>query len=519
MPDGTAMALHRFAHNTLFATIAGVSTAVGSLIGSIIVARLLGPAGAGAVALALWIAGTAVTFGDLGVPLMVSRFLPDLQARGRDGDAQALASTFFFPVLFTTLLGSAAALALFVVGNAPASPQAVAAFGGLPPSTWLAIGAVFAAQAIGNYGMSLLRGEQRFRLAASLAVAAFALQVASVTLGSLWLGIEGALFGYAAAGLLPGIVALRRKRAASPLDPQIRHRAWNFSLHSWGVGLISAIVWSRTELAFLSHWRGAEETGYYAVAITLAMIASQLPALATGGLLPLFTERYASDDHEGLQRAYAKAARFTALLLFPASLGMAAVAPALLPLFFGAHFAKASDVATLLVAAQGFGVLSAVSSNLLLAAERGRFLVQIGVCGALALLVAGVTVIPAFGLMGTAVTRAIIQLSLAVAAFIYVARKLDCHLPLRSLAHITLAALACAGVARLIVVEMPTAPGLTLAIASGAIIYALCLRIFAVLPKEDLSQIAALVDRLPTRLARALLPCVEFFDTARKPAR
>jgi O-antigen/teichoic acid export membrane protein len=509
------MAFQRFAHNTLFATIAGASTAVGGFVGSIIVARLLGPAGAGAVALALWIAATAVTCGDLGVPLMVSRFLPDLQVRGRSADAAALGRLFLRPVLLTTAIGCAIALALFFGSEAlrGAHPEFLP-FGDLPSSTWLAIGAVFVAQAIGNYGMSLLRGEQKFRLAAALAVAAFALQVASVAIGGLWFGVEGTLLGYAAAGLLPGIVALRRTAAGTALDPRVRRRAWTFSLHSWGLGLISAIVWSRTELAFLSNWRGVEEAGYYAVAITLALIASQLPALATGGLLPLFTERYGSNDHAALQRAFAKATRFMALLLFPASLGMAAVAPALLPLFFGHHFEKASDVATLLVAAQGFGVLSAVSTNLLLAAERSRFLVQIGIGGALAILLAGVTIIPAFGLMGAAATRALIQLSLAAASFVFAARKLDCPVPMRSLTYITLGSLACACAARLIVTAVPTAFGLALAIVSGAGIYAVCLRLFAVLPEEDLAQIASLVARLPATFRPALLSVVEFFDTS-----
>ncbi|MGP0057759.1 MAG: lipopolysaccharide biosynthesis protein [Beijerinckiaceae bacterium] len=513
------MALHRFAHNTLFAMIAGAGTGLGSLVASIIVARFLGPAGAGAVALALWIAATSVTLGDLGLPLTVSRFLPDLHARGRDADAEALGRISFFPVLLTTLFGFCIALTLFLFGDAlRLSHPGILPFENLAPTTWLAIGVVFAAQAVGNFATSLLRGEQRFRLAAHIALASLALQVASVALGSRLFGVEGALFGYAAASVLPGLVALRRKTAQQPLDAEIKRRAWTFALHSWGAGLISAIVWSRSEIAFLSHWRGTEEAGYYAVAITSTLLASQIPFLATGGLLPLFSERYGKADHEGLQRAYSKAMRFMALLLFPACFGMAAVAPLLLPLFFGPHFAKAADVTALLVATQSFGALSVVTSILLFAAERGRVLVQIGIFGALGLLVAGLTIIPAFGLMGTAATRALIQISLTVAASIYIARKLDCRLPLRSLVCILVAALACACAARFVIVEIQTPLGLVLAIATGAIVYALGIRIFKVLPEEDLAQIAALVHRLPASLARALLPFVAFFDTGRKPA-
>ena len=511
------MALQRFARNTLFATIAGASTAIGSLIGSIIVARLLGPSGAGAVALALWIAATAVTLGDLGLPLTVARFLPDLGARGREADGEALGRVFFFPVLVTTLVGVAAAAVLFLFADGLRDRFGIGIpFEFLPRATWLAIGAVFAAQALGNYGMSLLRGEQRFRLAAALSVAAFCLQVASVAFGSYWFGVDGALVGFAAAGVLPAFVVLQRLARRGVLPAELRQRAWHFARHSWGVGLISTIVWSRTELAFLSHWRGAEEAGFYAVAITLSLVATQLPSLATGSLLALFSERHGLGDRAGLQRAFAKSARFMGLLLFPACFGMAAVAPVLLPLFFGPHFTAASDATSLLVAAQAIGALSAISSNFLLAAERSRFLVQIGAVGAAALLVAGLTIIPAFGLMGTAASRAAIQCSLSAAAFAYIGWKLDCPLPLRSLGKIVIGAAACGAVARLIVMEMPTAAGLALAIVAGALVYALSLRLFAALPEEDLSQIAALIERLPAKLARPLLPLVAFFDRERK---
>jgi O-antigen/teichoic acid export membrane protein len=517
--DSSAMALHRFAHNTLFATIAGASIAIGSLIGSIIVARLLGPPGAGAVALALWIAGTSVTFADLGLPLTISRFLPDLHARGRNDDAYALARSFTLPLLATTLVGFGLALALFLLTDAlRANYPGILPFDHLSSTIWLAIGAVFAAQAMGNFGMSFLRGEQRFRLAALLAMAAFLLQIASVALGAYYCGVEGALFGFGVAGLLPATVVLRLGMGKHPLDQNVKRRAWTFAIHSWGAGLISAIVWGRTELAFLSHWRSAEEAGYYAVGITISMIAVQLPLLSAGSLLALFSERYGSNDREGLRRAYEKATRFMALLLFPACFGMAAICPLVLPLFFGPSFAKASDVTALLVAAQGLGALSAVSSNFLFAAERSRFLVRIGIFGALALLIAGLTIIPTFGLIGTAATRAIIQVGLAAAAFIYIGRKLHYPPPTLSLVLTLIAAIACAGAARFVVTEIPTALGLVLAIATGFIVYAFGVRFLKILPQEDLDQIAALVARLPANLARALLPVIKFLAGGKRTA-
>jgi O-antigen/teichoic acid export membrane protein len=500
------MALHRFAQNTFFATLAGLSSALAGLAASIIVARMMGPDGAGAVALAVWIAGTAVTLGDLGLPLTISRFLPGLDARGARADAAALPGLLIPALLATTAVGVGVSGAAFLAVPAIERLQPGLLGGaGLPPSAWLAIAALFAAQALGNYGLARLRGEQRFGLAARVSIAAALMQVAGVGVGCAWFGVDGALLGYALGSVAPAFFLPRPRRAAGGVDPALRRRAWRFALDSWGAGLISVIVWTRSELAFLNYWRGPHETGLYAVAITLCLIAAQGPLLMTGGLLALLSERHARGDQEGLARGYAGALRFVGALLFPACFGMAAIAPVLLPTFFGPAFAPAAPVATFLVAAQAFGSITTVASTLLFATEKNRFLVHTGLLGALALLVAGVTIIPAFGLMGTAAARVTIQCVLAGAAFLYVDRLLGCRAPYGALARIVAAAALCGLAARWIVVLLPTQAGLALAIGAGVCVYAGALGLLRPFTREDLAQLATLADRFP-RFAGATAP-------------
>ena len=103
--EATLMALPRFARNTLNSTLAGASTALGAFLSVVVVARLLGPDGAGSVALAIWLIGTLVTICDLGLPMTVARFLPDLNARAQKDEATRFAPAFFLPLLATTALG------------------------------------------------------------------------------------------------------------------------------------------------------------------------------------------------------------------------------------------------------------------------------------------------------------------------------------------------------------------------------------------------------------------------------
>ncbi len=107
------MALPRFARNTLHSSIAGAASALGSLLSVVVVARMLGTDGAGHVALGIWIVGTLVTFCDLGLPITVARFVPDLEARAQHDQAGNFARAFFPAVLATTALGAAGLLAIW----------------------------------------------------------------------------------------------------------------------------------------------------------------------------------------------------------------------------------------------------------------------------------------------------------------------------------------------------------------------------------------------------------------------
>ncbi|MFO1136796.1 MAG: polysaccharide biosynthesis C-terminal domain-containing protein [Rhodoblastus sp.] len=505
------MALPRFARNTLNSSIAGASTALGGLLSVVVVARMLGPGGAGNVALGIWIVGTLVTFCDLGLPITVARFVPDLEARSLHEDAGSFARAFFPAILATTALG-AITLALIwrfattIEAHLPALP-----FDDMTDSVWLALAVLFVLQAIGNYGLSQLRGAQRFGEAARLSSISFVVQLAGVAVGGYFFGPTGALVGYGGGSLLLALHTLMHIRLGARIDRELRRRAWRFALASWGVGLIAAIVWSRTELAFLSHYRGAHEAGLYSAANTLATVATQAPLLMTGGLLALFSQLFAVGDKAGLKRAFASAVRFMSFLIFPACFGMAAIAPALVPALFGVDFAEASSAAAVLVAAQAFGAVSTVSSALLFATERNYFLVRTGVAGAAAIVAAGMFVIPDYGLMGAVVARSLIQFAIVAASFVYLHRALDCASPYGSVARIIGAAAGCAIAARAVVYVAPGPIGIACAIALGAAVYFALARLTRALPDEDLGRLSELAVKAPGWLSPLLSPVVQFF--------
>lgn len=505
------MALPRFARNTLHSSLAGAFTAIGGLLSVVIVARTLGPDGAGNVALGIWIVGVLVTICDLGLPITVARFVPDLEARDEHEAAESFAPAFFPTLLATTVLGATLlGLVWAFAGVLPPSFDFLP-FDDQKPIIWLSLAALFLLQAIGNYGLAKLRGQQRFDEAARLTSISFFIQLAGVAAGGLAFGPPGALVGYGGGSLLLALHALSHTRPGARIDAELKARAWKFSLASWGVGLIAAIVWSRTELAFLNHFRGPKEAGLYSAANTLAMVATQAPLLMTGGLLALFSELYAVGDAAGLRRAFESAVRFMSFLIFPACFGMAAIAPSLVPALFGKDFAAAADAAALLVAAQAFGAVSTVSSALLFATERNHFLVRIGLAGAAAILSAGMLVVPTYGLMGAVVSRALVQFAMVAASFFYIRQALACPTPFASVGRIVAAAFGCAVAARATVHFIPGPVGVAVAIGVGAAVYVLLARIMRALPDEDLGRLEDLAARAPAWLSPVLSPVVQFF--------
>ncbi|MFO1115613.1 MAG: oligosaccharide flippase family protein [Beijerinckiaceae bacterium] len=510
--EATLMALPRFARNTLNSTLAGASTALGAFLSVVVVARLLGPDGAGSVALAIWLIGTLVTICDLGLPMTVARFLPDLNARAQKDEATRFAPAFFLPLLATTALGVAICVFVSLFRPQVEAVLPITPFDNLPNHVWLGLAFLFAMQAIGNYGLGELRGRQRFDEAARLSSVSFAIQIVGVGLGAWFFGVTGAIIGYGGGSLLLAAHALRNIGYGGVVDPELRARAWRFSLASWGVGLIAAIVWSRTELAFLSHFRSPREAGLYAVANTLAQVATQAPLLMTGGLLAHFAERHAIGDQEGLKRAFESAVRFMALVTFPACFGMAALAPSLVPALFGWNFAEASGPAAVLVAAQAFGAVSAVSSALLFAAERNYVLVWTGALGAIAVLVSGFTIIPQYGLDGAVYARSAIQFAIVAASFIYIGQRLDCPTPYASVVRIMLAAAGCGFAAREIVITFPGWLGIALGVFTGALVYLALVRLLRALPQEDVGRVLDVVGKMPSWISPVLSPLVQFFE-------
>lgn len=482
----------RFARNSLFSTLAGLATALSSLLSMLIVARLLGTTGTGQVAYVLWIVTLAVTFADLGIYQSLLRYLPAVSAE-RDADAAvALGSWLLRPGLVIVLLG--------LIGFAVWAVEAPQGTLLTPQSRWL-IGLLFALQLLASFGLGMLRGMQRFDIAARLVIASLGLQLLGVAVGAMSAGVNGALLGYAAGQILPLAVAAQALRRPAAVDRALRARVVRFALFSWVGSLMMLLIWSRLEIMFLQHYQGVEAVALYTAGLTFSNLASQGPLLLTGALLPHFAESHARQAADQLRDNYATATRIMALLLLPTCFGLAAILPVVLPLAYGPAFGGAVQAGEILVAGAAIGASGAVGSQMIYARERSDFIFVSSLIGACLSVAACCLVIPRFGLVGAAWVRLMVHGFMVACGSWFIWKRLGCPIPLGALAKMAVSALLSAMVARLCVLLIQR-PDLAIvaAVAAGGLVYVAAIRASRAVPQQDVGRLVGFASRLPPRL-------------------
>jgi O-antigen/teichoic acid export membrane protein len=481
----------RFARNSIFGTIAGLLGAFGSVTANIIVARSLGVERTGVVAFAVWIAMVAAAVVDLGIQATLSRYLPELIGADREDEAQQLGHVLFRPLVICSVVMLAAFVAYGQCGSrfrGVATEEA---------AIWYLVGLSCVLQAFAGFTYGFLKGKQRFDDVALITAISIACQLVGVAIGSGTIGTLGALGGYCLTSVIPALLSIRYAVHGRPLSAETTARIERYALYAWAGTLSSTFVWSRAELFFLQRSTGSIAVGLFTVSVTLANVAAQTPALLTAGLLPYFAQTFGRQALGEAREAYATATRVLALLVFPACCGTAAVLPTALPLIFGQAFDGAVPAATVLVLAAGVSTATSVGTSLLLAMDRSDVTFGAGFFLALLAVIAGLTVIPRYGLMGAALTRAALQLSGVLIGTLFLFFRLNFPFPMSGFLRTLLAAIVSGLAARGCVWLIPQLISLPLAIVIGALVYGMAVRAFGSLSASDARRLRKLSLGLP----------------------
>lgn len=481
--------------NSVLNAAAGLTLLATGFACSIIAARLLGPEANGIIAFSLWLTTTGALIAELGAGVTLLRILPQLKGRGYSAEERlGFAAYLLQPTILATLILLAGYVAYYWdTGRLHWAGDA---------SAVIAItGVFFVLQSFGAYSKNYLIGEQQLGTFLRITVTSSVLQLAAVLAGAIFFGVSGALAGYAI-GQLPMFIATLRIAIARKNNCGVGLASLISSSLVLSIELInSSIFLNRIELLFLQHYWGIEAVGFYAVGLSLANLALQLPVQLSGSLLPYYSEQMHARASDKLPvHVFAGVARSIAYITLPMSFGLAAIAPELVVTIFGTPFAPSGSMVALLSLTAVPYVVMQICTQYLYSLDRARERTIIGGIASVVMVVGCLIAVPFYGGEGAALVRLLVFTVMCL----LMVRRMEFEGSTRgmlvNLAKVTAAAILCAAAAYGFVQALSGVAGLAGAVIAGALAYGIALRLLKAVPTEDVDVLQKIAARLPARI-------------------
>lgn len=464
------------------------------VVSSAVIARYLGSSAFGRIALIVSVEAAVGTFVPFGVPTTAIRFVGSLLGAGRLSEANGVYRWTWTRTVVQALVAFVAMLGVALAGARPTTAWYLVAFA--TPFT-----------IAHTAPSSLLIGAQRWREArivgittgvggmlAKVAVAVGGGGIADLFLVDLCLAVAN----------LAGTAYLARRvhrELPPPQFPADLHRAVRrFSLISTITTFTSFVVYQRTEVFVLAHYRNDTDIARYTVPFSLVTALLLIPSALTTVVTPAFATLWGAQALDSLRRGYSRAIRLVSLLTLVFVGGVVVVGADLIRIVYGPQFAGVRLVVSILALSVPFVPLAALSSSLL----RGMGILGAPTIAGAAAAVADVglsfALIPTFGTGGAATANVLAQVVFAVPLLVYAGRRLGRYdlAPLYLLRALVGTGLAVAAALPL-ALGLSAAPGLFAGLAVYLGVLLLLVRPLPPISREDASWLAAL---MPQRLDR-----------------
>ncbi|MXN46695.1 oligosaccharide flippase family protein [Shinella kummerowiae] len=474
-----------------------VSLMAGFLV-SVINARVLGPAGSGTVAYAMWVVVCAAALADRGFPQMVLRYVAALRDQGEPAWRPVVRQAFksFLPVVLVVFL---LLLAYGLYHRTLGRPA---------PWIWIAASVLFLAYVFSAFSAAAARGRGRFGEVAAITAVGSLLQIPLVFMGAFLVGPGGAFLGMLTRYLpqalsLPKHLGRRSAPEATVLSPEMQ----SYRRSMWASDAIDIILLTRIEYLVIGYFLADADVGYFAAAVVFAGLVGQMTLQLSPAFLVGLTARAPSEGASGPpSELYRNSLRLTALFMMPLGIGGAAVVGPLVPLVFGNDFAPAANAAVLFMLASVPAGIAVVPWASLAAGARARTLMHVTLLSAALIFTLLIIVVPVAGIWGAAVVRVLSET--LTLAFLLRAASSDGgpSAPWNALLRTLVAASLCGVAAFAATVVVPGIIGIVLAIGTGALVYLVAIRLLGLIATDEATRLFQLVE---TRLPGALRPLAQ----------
>ncbi len=386
---------------------------------AILIARLLGPAGNGAYALAILFPTLGATLLNLGIAPANVYFL------GRkDVDLAVAYKTNIFLWLSLTLFGTfLLAVILFFWGTTlfPNIPQ---------PILWCALG-IFPAILLQSLLTSLLQGIQEFKSLNIVLLAGPLLALIGVIF-FVWIfkfGILGCLISFALGQLFTTFLTVQfiktKKRQSNyswiPQEYKRKCLSYGWKAH---LGNILAFINYRADIYLVNLFLTPAATGVYIIAVQLAERLWILSQSISTVLLPHLAELH--NNEPARRRITPLVARWSGYLTFIGALLLAGVGSLLITFFFGEEYSNAYYALLWLLPGIILGAISRILSNDIAARGKPEINAYIGAIVMITNISFNILLLPRYGINGAAIATTIAY-TLNFIIKLYTYRKLTGH--------------------------------------------------------------------------------------------
>lgn len=432
-----------------------------TLLGILLVPRLLGDSSFGLYAVAVTVAGFVMVIAGFGT---ASHIVKEI-ARNPLRTADIVAHAILLRVLWWAVITGPLMAGARIIGTDRESMLVLFA---------VMVGALIAL--ITEVVTSALQGAHRVGRS-QLTVSFFLLLGQAAAVGLLFLG--AGVIGYT--WLTSTIVPITSLIVVALLLRKVMQGKVHLSMRT-GMGLMAAglpfLAWNLAQFSYanasgllLASLASRADTGVFTFAFRIAAVPAFVATVIVATTFATLAET-ARTDPPFFKRLLTQATRTTIVAIVPASVGVALVVPQMSGLIGGEEFRRAGPAITILaLQAPSMGIGTVIGTGLI-ALDKQRSWAIMGWAAAisnLALTAVGVTIAPHVGISaiaGAATANLVIDVGMMAAAWIFIGDRLDKPAVLQVAAR-TLAACGLMTVA--VLVLMPV--NLLLAIAGGAAVY------------------------------------------------
>ena len=343
------------ARGTRYSAIAQAATQVLRFGTNVVLARLLTPDAFGVVAIALVVTMLLDQVKDMGTgSALIQR---------REVDDRLLNSVFYLNLFLGSVLAAAmfglASVVARLMGNPDAEP-ALRAFALVTLIT-----------SLGQIHHSLLRRNLRFfELAVAMTVGSLVTALVAIPTAFAGFGFWALVWGTGAGAVASTALVwvYDRWRPSWSISLSSLRSIWSYSYHLF-LSNILYLGFNQVDKVIISHFLGATPLGAYTIAQRTVLSPVQAVGQAVGEVaFPAFSRR--QDDHQALGNGFTRASAAIALITFPVTFGLAALAGPAVAVVFGPRWEAVVPVIQVLAPVAALQSVTFNSSQLLLAKGR-----------------------------------------------------------------------------------------------------------------------------------------------------